>query len=202
MGRFDRATARYAGQSEWWIGAVNVVSDLLIAGGLVLAALSLSENYRPVEGSAGGAECTVWPPDAAEEKVADQLVYCYQDGKKLFLIPLLALIFATVGNLGCAFARAVDRGNDTKKERALFFAYVLYFIPLVFGFCLLLVPGLPVAGDTELDQVKTRQMASGIIVLVVASLHVLLGFLSLGGDGAPAGSLEPDGSLDYFILKG
>lgn len=200
MGRFERAAARYTGQTEWWIGAVNVVSDLLIAGGLVLAALSLSENYRPIDGSTGGAECMVWPPDAAPSK---QVAYCYQDGKKLFLIPLLALIFATVGNLGCAFARwVVGSENDTTKERALFFAYILYFIPLIIGFCLLLVPSFPVTGDTELDQIKKRQMASGIIVLVVASLHVLFGFLSLGGDGESKRSFGLDGSLDYFILKG
>ena len=186
---------RYCDSSRRISSMINVLSDLMIAAALVLGALSVSDGYLPVAKDGDGVSCARWPPEA---DAGDRLHYCYADGKNLFWAPILAVSFATVGNLGCAATRyfQLSESNDqSDDQRLLFYVYLLYFVPLIVAFCVLLVPGPWVMGDAELDQINNRQKISGVIVLVVTSLHFFFGLASLRGSKKTSPRRVTDGYL-------
>ena len=117
----DRLRERYK-------SGLNIAGDLCILAALILGSCTVVPVNAPVPKSG----------DPRDWSVSGKLEYSYSDAS-WFQFPgvVTGLVLATVGNLLCAVSRLLDAASKKSVGRlrnALFVAYLLYFIPLIFAF--------------------------------------------------------------------
>jgi len=163
----DRVRERYE-------SGLNIVGDLCIGAALVLGIFTVLPVNAPVAKSSG---------DTRDWSVSGKLEYSYSDAS-WFQFPgvVTGLVLATVGNLLCAVSRLLDAASKKSVGRlrnALFVAYLLYFIPLVFAFLYLFVDWGFFADGAEIQTTADRQQFVGIVVVAITGLHFVLGLVVL-----------------------
>lgn len=160
----DRLRERYK-------SGLNIAGDLCILAALILGSCTVVPVNAPVPKSI----------DTRDWSVSGKLEYSYSDAS-WFQFPgvVAGLVLATVGNLFCAVSRFSDAASKNPVgwlRNALFVAYLLYFIPLIFAFLYLFVdPGFFTDG-AEIQTTAERQQFVGIVVVAITGLHFVLGLV-------------------------
>ena len=156
---------------ERYESGLNIVGDLCIGAALVLGIFTVLPVNAPVAKSS----------DTRDWSVSGKLEYSYSDAS-WFQFPgvVTGLVLATVGNLFCAVSRFSDAASKKSVGRlrnALFVAYLLYFIPLVFAFLYLFLDSGFFADGAEIQTTADRQQFVGIVVVAITGLHFVLGLV-------------------------
>ena len=155
---------------ERYESGLNIVGDLCIGAALILGIFTVLPVNAPVPKSGDTRD---WP--------AGELEYSYGDAS-WFQFPgvVTGLALATVGNLFCAVSRFSDAASKNPVgwlRNALFVAYLLYFIPLIFAFLFFFLDSGFFADGAEIQTTADRQQFVGIVVVAITGLHFVLGLV-------------------------
>ncbi len=160
----DRVKKRYESR-------LNIVGDLCILAALILGSCTVVPVNAPVPKSI----------DTRDWSVSGKLEYSYSDAS-WFQFPgvVAGLVLATVGNLFCAVSRCSDAASQKPVgwlRNALFVAYLLYFIPLIFAFLFFFLDSGMFGNSTVIQTTAERQQFVGIVVVAITGLHFVLGLV-------------------------
>lgn len=160
----DRLRERYK-------SGLNIAGDLCILTALILGSCTVVPVNAPVPKSG----------DTRDWSVSGKLEYSYSDAS-WFQFPgvVAGLVLATVGNLFCVVSRCSDAASKKTVGRlrnALFVAYLLYFIPLIFAFLFFFLDSGMFGNSTVIQTTAERQQFVGIVVVAITGLHFVLGLV-------------------------